>query len=202
MKQYQVVICGEEDWRTHYEVIVRSHWSEGHEVENWFGRTWSTAGQVRAYGRDLASFPKRISKIQRIIKYTQPKARDYEGIIFRGRIEEERVEIKVCLSEFCKRILLKAETKRKKARLLKDKSVGFWKKLGITIFGVKLTTQERIPFLKQVLDAKLECLRDSISHGRGQAQFAKFVEDLKQKGIREEEYRQKIKQWRREHLDK
>ena len=199
MKQYQVVICGEEDWRTRYEVIVRSHWSEGHEVENWFGRTWSTAGQVRAHGRDLASFPKRISKIQRIIKYTQPKARDYEGIIFRGRIEEERVEIKVCLSDFYKHILLKAQAERKKATLLKDKSIGFWKKLRIRIFGVKLTMQEQIPFLKKVLDVRLESLRDSLSCGRGQAQFAKFVEELKQKGIREEEYRQKIKQWRREH---
>jgi len=36
---------------------------------------------------------------------------------------------------------------------------------------------------------------------RRQAQFAKFVEELKQKGIRGEEYRQKIMQWHREHRD-
>lgn len=201
MKQY-LVICGEENWQTRYEVIVRSHWSEGHEVETWYGQTWSTAGEVMAHGRDLSSFPKRIRRIQRIIAYTQPKARDCEGIIFRGRIEEESVEIKVCLSEFYKRLLLKDETERKKARLLKDKSVGFWKKLRIRIFGVKLKIQEQVPFLNEVLDVRLESLRYSLSGERGQAQFAKFVEDLKQKGIRGEEYRQKIKQWRREHRDK
>ena len=32
-----------------------------------------------------------------------------------------------------------------------------------------------------------------------QAEFAKFVEELKQKGIKGEEYREKIKQWQREH---
>jgi len=36
---------------------------------------------------------------------------------------------------------------------------------------------------------------------RKQAQFAKYVEELKQKGIRDKEYRQKIMQWRREHQD-
>jgi endonuclease III len=34
-----------------------------------------------------------------------------------------------------------------------------------------------------------------------QAEFAKFVEELKQKGIKGEEYREKIKQWQREHQD-
>jgi endonuclease III len=32
-----------------------------------------------------------------------------------------------------------------------------------------------------------------------QAEFAKFVEDLKQKGVKGEEYREKIMQWQREH---
>lgn len=35
-----------------------------------------------------------------------------------------------------------------------------------------------------------------------QARFAKFVEVLKQKGIRGKEYREKVMQWRREHEDK
>jgi len=35
-----------------------------------------------------------------------------------------------------------------------------------------------------------------------QAQFAKFVEELKQKGIRGKEYREKIVQWNREHQNK
>jgi len=35
-----------------------------------------------------------------------------------------------------------------------------------------------------------------------QTQFAKFVEELKQKGIRGKEYREKIMQWNREHQDK
>lgn len=34
-----------------------------------------------------------------------------------------------------------------------------------------------------------------------QAQFAKFVKELKQKGISGEEYREKIAQWNREHRD-
>jgi hypothetical protein len=34
-----------------------------------------------------------------------------------------------------------------------------------------------------------------------QAQYAKYVEELKQKGIRGEEYRKKTAQWRREHQD-
>ena len=36
---------------------------------------------------------------------------------------------------------------------------------------------------------------------RRQAEFAKFVEALKQKGITGEEYREKVRQWQREHQD-
>jgi len=36
---------------------------------------------------------------------------------------------------------------------------------------------------------------------RKQAQFAEYVEELKQKGVKGAEYRQRIMQWHREHQD-
>jgi DNA helicase-4 len=49
---------------------------------------------------------------------------------------------------------------------------------------------------------RANAVRDGGQHIREkQARFAKFVEELKQKGIRGQEYREKIAQWNREHDD-
>jgi len=60
-----------------------------------------------------------------------------------------------------------------------------------SLLGMELSTTEKAP--------KSPPTKTDIT-GR-QANFAKFVEKLKQKGIKGEEYREKIKQWQREHQD-
>jgi endonuclease III len=60
-----------------------------------------------------------------------------------------------------------------------------------SLLGMDLSTTERQP---KSLPKKTDIT------GK-QAEFAKFVEALKQKGITGEEYREKVKQWQREHQD-
>jgi len=50
-------------------------------------------------------------------------------------------------------------------------------------------------------DRQPKSLRKKTDITDKQAEFAKFVEELKKKGITGEEYREKVKQWQREHQD-